>query len=206
MRGKVIVLLVTLILSESVKAKDFGTRGHINKIVEQPFLQMIHERLQKVDMEKERQKMTAIAKERLENPLPVKDITPAKKGRIFFFDPTYVLGEDAVLPCGKVLYKAGTSVNPLEYIQLDRRLFFIDSRQKEQVKWLQKQLNQEKQVIENRIILVGGSPLSLEKELDEIVYFDQQGALSGKFGIKHSPAVVEQDGKILRIEEIKLKQ
>ena len=49
--------------------------------------------------------------------------------------------KDAVLPCGKVLHRAGTKVNPLEHMNLNRRIFFIDSREELQVEWLKEQLS-----------------------------------------------------------------
>lgn len=69
------------------------------------------------------------AKDRVNNPIPVNGINPATKDRIFYFDPTYILVKDAVLPCDKILHKAGVSVNPLEHMDLNRRLLFIDGRQ-----------------------------------------------------------------------------
>lgn len=186
-------------------ARDFGVRGHQNQIIEQPFLKMIHERLQKVDMEKERQKMEKIAKERIHKPLPLENIMPAVQSRTFYYDPTYMLDEDAILPCGKILQKAGTKVNPLEHMELNRRLFFIDSRDKKQVEWLKAKLIQplagKEEQVEDRVILVGGLPLELEEELGINIYFDQQGSLTSKFGINYSPAVVEQEVLMLRIEE-----
>ena len=34
------------------------------------------------------------------------------------------------------------------------------------------------------------------------VYFDQDGKLTGKFGIRHTPAVVEQAGRVLKVTEL----
>jgi len=36
------------------------------------------------------------------------------------------------------------------------------------------------------------------------VYFDQHGELTTKFAIKHSPAIAEQEGLKIRINEINL--
>ncbi len=36
------------------------------------------------------------------------------------------------------------------------------------------------------------------------LYFDQNGVITGKFGIGHVPATVEQEGKMLRIREVVL--
>lgn len=193
-------------------AKDFGTRGHTYKITEQAFLEMIDQRLQKVDMKKEQAKMTAIAKDRVENPPAVKNIKPATKGRVFYYDPTYTLDKDAVLPCGKILHKAGITVNPLQHMDLNRRIFFVDSREKTQVAWLKEQLTNpladQSEPVEDRIILIGGSPFKLKEELGKAhenkVYFDQGGGLTTRFGITASPAFVVQDGLKLRIEEVLL--
>ena len=117
-----------------------------------------------------------------------------------------------MLPYGKVLHKAGTTVNPLEHMDLNRRLFFIDSREATQVEWLQEQLNnplpEQKEPVEDRIILVGGSVFKLKEDLgqkhEDKVYFDQSGELTTRFGIKHSPAIASQEGLKIRIDEINL--
>ena len=201
-----------LAISFKTYAKDFGTRGHTYKIAEQAFLEMIDQRLQKVDMKKEQAKMTAIAKDRVENPPAVKNIKPAIKSRVFYYDPTYTLDKDAVLPCGKILHKAGKTVNPLQHMDLNRRMFFIDSRENIQITWLKEQLTnplpEQSEPVEDRIILIGGSPSKLKehlgKEHENKVYFDQGGELTTRFGIKASPAFVVQDGLKLRIEEVLL--
>lgn len=194
----------------NIYAKDFGTQGHSFKIAEQGFLRMINERLQKVDMKKEQAKMTAIAKDRVENPQAVEQVKPATSSREFYYDPTYTLDQDAVLPCGKILHKAGTRVNPFEYMSLNRRLFFIDAREAAQIKWLKPQLAnplpEQQEPVQDRIILVGGSPLKLKEELgsehSDKVYFDQGGMLSDKFGIKFSPAIALQEGLMVKINEV----
>lgn len=214
---RLIILCVVILPTLQAFAKDFGIKGHTYQIIEQPFLRMIDERLQKVDMKKEQEKMIIIAKDRVTNPRPVEGLRPATKNRVFYFDPTYTLEEDAVLPCGKILHKAGTKVNPLEHMDLNRRLFFLDSREQVQVEWLKEQLArplqheavlEQQEPIEDRIILVGGSVFKLKEGLgashEDKVYFDQNGELITKLGIKASPAVVIQDKLQLKIEELKL--
>ena len=219
MQSAKLIIIIATISASVVQAKDFGTRGHTYQIVEQGFLEMIDQRLQKVDMEKEQEKMTAVVKDKVANPAPVKGIEPAIKRREFYFDPTYTLEKDAILPCGKVLHKAGTKINPLEEMQklgqsLSRRMIFVDASRKNQVKWLKKQLktplvgSNPNEQLEDRIILISGKPFEIKEELGEEhknkVYFDQAGEITTKFGIKASPAVVVQDGLMLKIEEVKL--
>ena len=192
--------------------KGFGTQGHSYQITEQEFLQMIAERLKKIDMKKEQKKMQSLVRDRVENPRAVEAVKPATATRSFYFDPTYTLDQDVVLPCGKILHKAGTKVNPLEHMDLNRRLLFIDTRRIEQVKWLMEELDKpllgRKEPVEDRVILVGGSPSTLKELLKDEhknkVYFDQGGELTKRFGITGSPAVLVQEGLRLKIDEIKL--
>lgn len=237
---------------EAAYATDFGVIGQTFKIEEESFIMMLKKRLDNIDYEQEKQKIRLKAKDQIENPLPVSGIESATEDRVFYFDPSYTLDKDVVLPCGKILHKAGTKVNPLEHEDLNRRLFFIDGRQEAQVLWLKEILDgrllaQEKKeqdekargreqkhqsaqsdkknqgdlkvrietkidpkmvLVEDRVILVGGSVFKLKEILGEShadkVYFDQAGELTTKFGIRVVPAVVEQEGLVLRLKEIKL--
>ncbi len=222
-KARYISALLLLVTSSIAMSKDFGIKGHVYEIEEQPFLQMIDERLQKVDMEKEKQKIQSLAKDRVENPRTVDGISSAKKDRSFYWDPTYIVKKNIILPCGKLLYKAGTKVNPLDHMDFDRRLFVIDARNGAQVDWLKSKLkenletnkikkasNQEEfQKLEDRIILVAGKPFDLADELKEegidmTVYFDQMGEITGRFGIKYTPALAYQEDKRIRIDQFNL--
>ena len=207
-KAGIAIVLYVFILSNSVSAKDFGNRGANYPVAEESILLMFQKKLGALDLKKEEERMRKAAEERVKNPAPVSGIVPAKETREFWHDPTYILTEDAVLPCGRVLYRAGTRVNPLDYMDLDRRLFFVDGREKKQVEWLKSRLLPDSSSgankIEDRIILVGGSPVELQDKLGFEVYFDQAGELTTRFGIKGSPALAEQDGKSLKIVEVAL--
>jgi len=219
----VVLILSTCLLQvipHSACAKEFGKRAVSFEILEEDLIQMIKRKLGELDMEKEKKKMIKIATDRVENPPAVQGIIRAEENREFWYDPTYVLKEDAVLPCGKIMHKAGTTVNPLDHMDLNRRLFFIDSRDAAQVEWLKENLHvfmkDQMPIIQDRIILVAGSPGKFKKELNgepnpraahkHEVYFDQTGELTTKFGIKAVPAVMEQDGRFMKINEILLEE
>lgn len=217
MLSGVIAIIVATATSYAV---DIGVVGQTFNIAEESFIAMLKKRLDKVDIAAEQKKMQEQAKYRVENPVAVSGITKATKDRIFYFDPTYVLEKDAILPCGKILHKAGTKVNPLEHMGLDRRLFFIDGRSQDQIIWLKERLKEhsnrgltaDNAFIEDRVILIGGSVFELKKDLKETfgeeaadkVYFDQSGELTTKFGISASPAIVVQEGFKLKIVELNL--
>ena len=210
------VIILALIISgviTTAMARDLGKVGNSFRIEEEAFVVMMKRKLAEIDIQQERKKMERQVRERVENPVPVAGLSRATEDRTFYFDPTYILDEDAVLPCGKVLHKAGTTVNPLEYMDLNRRLFFIDGREENQVEWLKEQLSnplpEQKTPVEDRIILVGGSVFKVKNELaktqEHEVYFDQHGELATRFAIKHSPAIAHQEDLKIRIDEINLK-
>jgi conjugal transfer pilus assembly protein TraW len=103
-------------------------------------------------------------------------------------------------------------------------MIFIDERDLPQVQWLKKHhlkqtpqhendnINKDLQLTveikdqdDDKIILVGGKPLQLAGEIKHQVYFDQFGELSNRFSITHVPAIVEQEGKQLKITQINMR-
>lgn len=224
----IVKVMTVLILPNHVLAKDLGNYGQVFRIKENSILSMIHHKIQKLDMEKINKDMQDLAKKKVMNPKAVFGVVPALKTKIFYYDPSFILDEDVVLPCGTNVYNAGTVVNPLDHMDLEREIIFVDAREKKQIAWLKGKLqnndvsggransnqDQDKEVKNNeiRIILVGGSVFDMEEELQEFpdeikeqVYFDQDGALVNQFGITHSPAVAIQEGLLLKIIEINIK-
>ena len=55
-------------------------------------------------------------------------------------------------------------------------------------------------------ILTGGSYLDLMKAWQLPVYYDQLGLLTQRLGIRQVPALVSQEGKRLRIDELETTQ
>lgn len=191
-----------LICVNSAAAKDFGKYGASFAIEEEGFIAMIQRKLQSIDIEEHNRKMVNIARDRVINPVRVEGITKAEEDREFYYDPTYILKEDIKLPCGKLLHKAGTSVNPLEHMKFDRRLIFIDGHDDSQLEWLRNRKAIDG--IIDRVILVGGKILELQENLNRELYFDQAGEITSRLGIKHVPAIVEAERDKLKINEVKI--
>lgn len=197
---KIRELIVLLLIVLNAEAKDFGQMGNVFLIKEEGFLSMINARLKEVNIELEQEKMTQSVKEKIENPTPEGSVTKTLLSREFSFDPTCVLSEDVILPCGKVILKAGSKVNPLDHMDFDRVLFFVDSKDRSQIRWLKSQILNATKLV--RVILVRGNPRKLAEELGINVYFDQFGELVQKFDIRHVPAFMEQDGRVMKITEV----
>ncbi|MCC8416927.1 MAG: conjugal transfer protein TraW [Rickettsia endosymbiont of Gnoriste bilineata] len=169
-----------------------------------------------------------MARKKVEEPVAIAGIGKATKTVSHNFDPSYVLDQDVVLPCGKLLYARGTRVNPLDYMSWDGKLVFIDGRDASQIAWVKDNYlegilsNNAAALAENlselnkehaknasnsdgaKIVLTGGRPLELEREIGSPIYFDQAGELTTKFNISYVPAIVEQEGKYLKITEINI--
>lgn len=206
---KLVLIIVLLIVAQTVPqtsfAKDFGVYGTVFEIKEEGFLVMIQRKLKLIDIEEENKKMLEIAKNKVIEPEAVNGIRSTTEGRSFIYDPSYTLKEDIILPNGKLLHKAGTKVNPLNYVSLDKKLVFINGRDNGQVEWFKEQRKSLNITEKDKLVLVAGKPIELGEKLNQEVYFDQAGVLTSKFGIRQVPAIVEQEHDKFRINEIKVK-
>lgn len=228
--NKFLMSAVFFSLSSTVLAKDFGKQRATFEIKEEGFVAMMQRKLKEVNLAEHEQKMKDLARKKVEEPTPVLGITRATRTVSHSFDPSYVLDEDLFLPCGKLLYPAGTKVNPLDHMEWGGRMVFIDGRDSAQIAWVKDNYlktdeafnkNEDKLTqnlsIQNtdnaahisassdtKIILTGGRPLELERELKNPIYFDQFGELTGRFNITHVPAIVEQAGKYLKVTELNI--
>lgn len=195
-----------MIFAQASQAKDFGVWGANFEIKEQAFIDMLQQRAEQLDMQKLQQQMTAQVSAQLERPVAVMRLAKAKTYKSFVFDPSYIVSEDVMLPCGKILYPKGTRVNPFDWMQLSKQLIFLDGDDQEQVNWLVQQFakggSEQDITAKFKVILVSGSPWLLQSQLNQPVYFDQHSELVKRFGIAHVPAIVSQEDRKLRIEEI----
>ena len=112
-----------------------------------------------------------------------------------------VLARDIRDNTGQLLFAKGTQVNPLEVVSLSKRLVFFDGGDARQVAFAKQTLSSAG--AGTKPILVGGQPLKLMRSWKRPVYFDQGGTLVKRLGIQQVPAIVSQDGKRLRIDEVR---
>jgi len=136
----------------------------------------------------------------VETPPPVAGVTPALEDRSRLFDPSIRVAEDIRDHEGRLIAKAGTLINPLDYVTLSKDLLFVDGRDEAQVAWA---LGIKRPA---KIVLVAGSVAALMREHKRALYFDQKGLLTRRFQIAAVPASVSQDGRRLRIREFPLNE
>lgn len=183
-------------------AEDLGNYGNTWSIQEQDAIDMIKGRLTQMEKKGQLKKFWEDYRQKqlsnLENPKPLPGITTATGPRVWTFDPTYTYPDNVKDHLGNILVPAGTKINPLDYTALSKSIVFIDGRDERQVAYAKKRIDANPR---DKVVLVAGSFLKLDRAWHRPVYFDQQGILVHHFGIKRVPAVLSQKGKLLQIEE-----
>ena len=91
-------------------------------------------------------------------------------------------------------------MNPLATHPLTRDLLFIDGRREAEIAWALGRIRAGGRPA--KIVLLAGRPLDLARRHGKAVFFDQGGRLAARFGLNHTPALVEQAGSRLRITEV----
>ena len=199
-------LLAAALVPGLACAADLGTIGPVYPIHEPHLLDVIRTRLQEKERSGELKRFEEQARERAANavrqPTPVAGIKTTETARTFYYDPTLTLDRNVVDDRGNLLFAADTRTNPLEIVSLSKHLLFLDGRDKRQVQRARELIA----FYGGRVkpILVAGSYLDLMKAWRTPVYYDQQGVLTRRLGIKQVPAIVSQEGRRLRIDELVL--
>lgn len=198
-----VILLVGI--TAGAGAKDLGTWGNVFEPQEQDMLVFIQKRLQSMEQSGELNQLRNEAVERVKRnavrPPPVAGLTPAEKYRAFSYDPTFTVNETITDMQGNIIARKGDQVNPLDRVPYSQTLYFLDGDNREQVAWMKQQLAG---ATDFKIILVKGNIKETSDALNERIYFDQAGVLTTKFGFEHTPVRITRDGRVLKIEEIRL--
>lgn len=182
-------------------AVDHGQMGQTWPIAEPDLLSVIKARL---DAAQATGKLDALnrqfadkVKSRVMRPVPVAGIMPAEETRSWEFDPSLRIDSDIRDHKGNLIAVAGQRVNPLSLAGLSKKLIFVDGDEPAEVAWAMQHGSDARA----KIILVDGSPFALMKVHQRRFYFDQDGRLTAHFGIRRTPALVEQKGDVLLVTE-----
>ena len=194
------VAVTTVLCTLPALAADLGVRGATWPIAEPDLLAEIEARMSAMqrsgEMARIERDARTTARSRLEEPVPVPGIAPAREARSRWFDPAVVVERDIRLPDGTLIAAAGARVNPLSSHALSRDLLFVDGRREAEIAWALAHARPAK------IVLLAGRPLNLARQHGRAFFFDQGGRLAARFGIAATPSLVEQAGARLRISEI----
>lgn len=187
------------------EARDFGVEGQAFPIIEPDLLATIEARLHRAEASGELARMNEEFARRVEakvrRPDPVSGITPARAARRWAYDPTISIEQDIRDQKGNLVAAAGHRINPLDFVAIRQDLVFIDGDDEGELDWAMAHYAASRA----KIIFVNGSPIDRMTARKRRFYFDQEGRLTGTFGIRHTPAVVRQTGRTMQVSEIVLK-
>ena len=186
-------------------AQDLGVIGPVYPIAEPSLLEVILAKLREAEtsgaLSRLQREAQSHATRLAEHPPAVAAVTRTAQPRSFYYDPTIVVPYAVTDAEGKVIATPGTRVNPLDTVSLSRHLLFFDARDAGQLARAREVLERYQGKV--KLILTGGSHLELARKWKQPIYYDQQGTLTGKLRIRQVPALVSQEGRRLRIDEIR---
>jgi len=184
-------------------AESLGVVGPTYPIAEEHLLKMIEARLrakeQSGELARIQEQIVSRGKQAVLAPTPLQ-LPVVAVPRTFYVDPTYVLDRNIADGNGRLLFAAGTRANPLDIVSMSRRLFFFDGRDERQVAMAERWAKVETTKV--KPVLVGGSYLDLMRRWKVPVYYDQRGLLTKRLRIERVPAMVSQEGRRLRVDEL----
>lgn len=194
-------LIVALGATASTQARDYGTQAQAFPVIEPDLLATIEARLARLQSSGQidalNQRFARRVEQSVRRPKPVAGITPATRERNWQFDPAMVVERDIRDQKGNLIAAAGQRVNPLDFVTVRQALVFVDGDDAKQMAWATGRWN----ATDAKIILVAGSPIEEMTNRKRRFYFDQNGVLTERFGIRHTPAVVSQAGKVMQVSE-----
>ena len=185
-------------------AEELGVVGPTYDIAEADLLEVIQSRLGRMEKSGDLARKQGEYRDRvvgaIEKPKPVPGLKATAAKRTYFIDPTWTLDRDIRGADGALLFARGLKVNPLDHVSLREKLVFFDGRDRRQVSFARQLLRNQDRAV--KPILVAGEPLNLMRDWKRQVFYDQGGTLVRRLGIHQVPAVVTQDGKRLRVDEV----
>lgn len=201
----VVLVSASLVAPSRGAARDHGQVGQAFPIIEPDLLATIEARLKRAQVSGELARTNAMfarrAEAKVRRPTPVAGMTPAQAERTWDFDPSVRLERDVRDHKGNLIARAGQTINPLDFVSIRQDLVFIDGDNAQELAWATARFTD----LKAKIILVKGSPIEEMSARKRRFYFDQEAKLTTRFGIQHTPAVVSQAGRVMRVTEHVLK-
>ena len=197
-------LLMGLFMTANAMSEQLTAIGPTYPIAEPHLLEQIRDRLialeQSGELSRRQSQAQAHAVNTALHPQANAELHAATVARNYAFDPSFTLDRNIADAQGQLMFAAGTRLNPLEWVTMSQHLLFLDATQANQVKLARQLIDFYRGQV--KPILVAGRPAELMKSWHRPVYFDQKGLLVKRLGIAAVPAIVSQEGMLLRVNEL----
>ncbi len=174
--------------------KDYGKHGTTYQIEEEDLLNVIETRLKSPEFEQRVRSMLGKARDNMYRLTKYGGrFSRAEKDRVYRIDPTWTLDMDIADHRGNIIFKKGMAVNPADYVPLTGKYIFIDGNDEKQVSYA---LNGKFR----KIVLTSGDLKELTRSHRQR-FFLVNDDLIEKIQLTRVPAILEQDGRYLRVTE-----
>jgi conjugal transfer pilus assembly protein TraW len=173
----------------SSPAGDLGLIGPTYPIEEKNMLTLIYERLRLLDWREKAREIEERAF-RFEGP----SIPTATSPKTYYVDPSIVLSKAIKDHTGKVLFAAGTKINPADYVPLAGKYIVINGERSPQVKMALKGHYK-------NIMVTSGDLRALMKKYKTPFYIANEAVID-RFSISAVPSVISQEGRLIKVEQL----
>ena len=194
------MLIVTLLLAWLSPARageivQLEPVGPTSPVIETDLVDELRQRVRLIDMEQVRQ-----TQERYQ-PANLHALPRAEKDTTTRVDLTHTLEEDVQDANGQVLYPAGFTFNPLQYVSLSGALVVIDGSDPEQVAWFKgSPYGTNRRAL---LLLSGGSAAALRDELRRPVAYLTED-IARRLQLRAAPSVVMEHDQHLTVREVRI--
>jgi conjugal transfer pilus assembly protein TraW len=202
-RVAVVLVILAVSIPWTASAKSLGVFGRTYDIIEVDALDQIMADLEAKQTDGTIDRINKEMQERAEQYAhrPKGALLPtATVKRTHYFNPTVKYTDPIVDADGRVLFPMGTSVNPLEYMSMTRPWVFFDADNEEQTEWVYRLIQDRPYAYS--LVMINGNIIDMMKLWQTRIYFDQYGKYVEKLNLQALPAVMYQEGKVLRIDEV----
>lgn len=201
---KAILMMLCCLVLSSAYAKDLGVFGQTFVISEMDFMAYIQQKMASMqengEWKRVQRQFKKTVKKHIDRPNPL-NLPRATSDRVWLFNPSVTVPYDVRNAEGTIIIPKGTTVNPLDRVNLSSTLLLFNGDDNEQLAWVIEEQAKHSKV---KLILTSGSIKQTVHQMKQAVYFDLNGFLCEKFKIKHMPALVYQVGHRLQIQEVSL--
>ena len=132
-----LVMIVGFTTNTYANIKHLGVFGKTYAITETDALQEIESKAASIDWQKVIQSNENLEKVKNFKPKDIPKLPKAAHERTFLVDMAYTLEFDIPNGKGGILYPAGYTFNPLDYMDYPRTLVVFDAADPEQIKWVE---------------------------------------------------------------------
>lgn len=205
---KLLLILALYLIAMPSFSKNLGKVGSVWEIREDNLINVIKKNLEDKDSDYFRKQIMKNVQQNIERPTGI-EIIRASKDDTRLFDPSIIVQQDLTDNNGKIFAKKGDKVNPFDTVKsFNRTLIFLNADDELQVNWFKSFRDKNHLDDKSKLILIKGNIRDAFNTFNQKIYFDQQGILINKFGIKAVPTIIDQspeNNRMLRIREFAIK-